>query len=213
MIGTLTGGDGCPVSAFEELFRTFACGSVDLIPGSVTPGTVGGVSVEAPTPIRRAMELIRLDLRPLRPLPSLGRIALAGLLSALASVVACVIISEAGKALLSPPASFDKFNPPGYIVLTVLGVAAATVGWAILVRMTSQPRWCLKVAAVIVTIVLLLPDVAILPHDPTGAVIVLMIEHVVIAVITTWLLLRVSPPGTRPASERRAARSDVARVS
>jgi hypothetical protein len=165
---------------------------------------------DPPTAIRRAQEVTRLDLRPLHPPPSLGRIALAGVLSAVASVVACVILSEAGKALLSPPASFDKFTPPGYIVLTVLGVAAATVGWAILVRMTSQPRWCLTVAAVLVTIVLLLPDVAILPQDPTSDVVVLMIEHVAIAIITTWLLLRVSPPGTRPSpaprhrAERRA---------
>jgi hypothetical protein len=154
--------------------------------------------------VRRIQGLARLDLRPLKPLPSFGRIALAGLLSGVASVVACVILSEAGKTALSPPASFDKFNFPGYVVLTVLGVAAATVGWAILVRMTSQPRWCLEVAAVLVTIVLLVPDVAILPHNPTSDVIVLMVEHIVVAVITTALLLVVSPPGRWAGSPRHA---------
>ncbi len=141
-------------------------------------------------------DVLHLDLRPLRPLPSVPQIALAGLASAVASVLACVVLSEVGKAALSPPAYFDKFNPPGYIALTVIGVAGATIGWAILVRLTSRPRWCLMVAAVAVTIVLLLPDVAILPHNPTSDVVVLMVEHLVIAVITTVLLLRLAPPGS-----------------
>ena len=160
-----------------------------------------------PGPVRRIQDLTRLDGQPLRPLPSTGRIAVAGLASAVASVVACVILSELGKAALSPPASFDKFNFPGYAVLTVLGVIAATVGWAILVRLTSQPRWCLEVAAVAVTVVLLLPDVAILPQNPFSDVLVLMVEHVVIAVITTALLLKLSAPGSRAAAPAERSRS------
>lgn len=165
----------------------------------------------------RAQELTRLDLRPLTPLPSGRRIALAGLLAIVGSLVADAVLSTISAATLSPPAYFDKFNAGSYAPLTIIGVVGATVGWALLVRLTSQPQWFVIRAAVVVTIVGLIPDVALLSNNPTGAVIGLMVEHLVIAVITTYALLKVAPAGspraaqTEPTSPTMAEAGDPAR--
>ncbi|MDQ2724613.1 MAG: hypothetical protein M3Y36_03870 [Actinomycetota bacterium] len=163
------------------------------------------MNVRIPPALGRAQELTRIDLEPLRPPPSSRRIILAGVLSIVGSLIADALLVAAGKAILNPGAPFDKFNFASYATLTVIGVMGATVGWALLVRMTSQPRWFVIRAAVVVTVVLLIPDFAILPHDPTGPVVVLMTQHVAIAIITTALLLAVAPAG-RGRSTPRASR-------
>jgi hypothetical protein len=153
------------------------------------------MNVNIPPALERAQRLTRLDLKPNRPLPSAARIVLAGVLSVVGSLIADLILVAIGRAAFDPPASFDKFNFATYAALTIIGVIGATAGWALLVRMTSHPRWFVLRAAVVVTIVLLVPDFALLPRDPTGPVVVLMIEHIAIAIVTTVLLLTVAPAG------------------
>lgn len=160
------------------------------------------MNIRIPPALERAQGLTRLDLEPLRPLPSFRRIILAGALSIVASLIADMILVAAGKAIFSPAAPFDKFNFASYAILTISGVVGATLGWALLVRITSQPRWFVIRAAVVATVVLLVPDFAILPHDPTGPVVVLMIEHLAIAIITTVLLLAVAPAGRGHSAHR-----------
>jgi hypothetical protein len=71
-------------------------------------------------------------------------------------------------------------------------------------RITSSPRWLFMRLAVLVTLVLWLPDVWILlKHEPARAVGVLMAMHLGIALVTYNLLVRVAP-----ARESRGDRSE-----
>jgi hypothetical protein len=142
--------------------------------------------------VRRALNVIHLDLRVLSDLPAAVRIILAGGVAAVGSLIADVILVALGKAAFNP-ISFGPFHASAWVPLTILGVAGATVGWGILVHLTSEPRWVVFRAAVLVTLVLLLPDVGLLPSNPTGPVLTLMAMHIAIAVITTVALLRISP--------------------
>jgi len=72
-------------------------------------------------------------------------------------------------------------------------VVGATIGWGILVHLSSQPRWVLRRAALVVTIVLLIPDVMILPGNPKTAVLTLMVMHIAIAVVTYSALRWIAP--------------------
>jgi hypothetical protein len=147
--------------------------------------------------ISRAQDLSRLDFQPRSRLPSAGRVVVAGVLAAIGSIVADLILVALGKAAFSP-GSFGPFHPSAWVPLTLLGVAGATIGWAILVRMSSEPRWFVLRAAVVVTVVLLLPDVGLLPNNPTGPVLTLMAMHLAIAIITTASLLRWAPATGAP---------------
>ena len=68
-------------------------------------------------------------------------------------------------------------------------------------RVSSAPRWLFFRLAIIVTLVLLLPDVYIWHQgQPAQAVAVLMAMHLAIALITYNLLVHVAP--VRPAGPR-----------
>ena len=61
-------------------------------------------------------------------------------------------------------------------------------------RVTSDPRWVFFRLAILVTIVLLLPDLYIwMQGQPGQAVLFLALMHLAIAVITYNLLVRVAP--------------------
>jgi len=68
------------------------------------------------------------------------------------------------------------------------------VAWPIVSRISSSPRWLFLRMAVVVTLVLWLPDVWILLHgEPAKAVAVLMTMHLAIAFITYNALVRLAP--------------------
>jgi hypothetical protein len=68
---------------------------------------------------------------------------------------------------------------------------------------SSAPRWLFFRLAILVTLVLWLPDLYILYRgEPPGAVAVLMLMHLAIALITYNLLVHMAPAGP----VRRAAR-------
>jgi hypothetical protein len=136
---------------------------------------------------------LRLDRRPLSELPKVTRVASAGMIAVVGSLVVDAVLVALGRAVFDPASSFGPFHFSSYAPLTVLGVVAATIGWGILVHLTSVPRWVLRRAAVVVTVALLIPDVAILPGNPDGGVATLMVMHIAIAVITYASLLRVAP--------------------
>jgi hypothetical protein len=161
------------------------------------------------TTLERVERLTHLDLRPLTDLPRASRVVLAGIVSIVGSLVVDAVLVAIGKALFSP-GDFGPFHFGSYAPLTVLGIVAAVVGWANLVRMCSEPRWVVTRAAILVTVVLLIPDFAILPNNPAGAVATLMVMHIAIAVITYASLLLVAP-ATGQARSRTALR-DLVRV-
>jgi hypothetical protein len=81
----------------------------------------------------------------------------------------------------------------------------ACLAWPIVTRISSSPRWLFAWMAVLVTLVLWLPDLYILVRGPPRAVAVLMIMHLAIALITYNSLVRIAPAtpartGTTPTS-------------
>ena len=135
----------------------------------------------------------KLDGRPLANLPSPLKVALAGICASVGSILADRALVALGKALFTISPAFGPFHFQSYAPLTVLGVAAATVGWGVLVRLTSRPRWLLARAAAFATVLLLVPDVLIFANNPPLGVVTLMAMHIAIAVITFWSLLLIAP--------------------
>lgn len=70
----------------------------------------------------------------------------------------------------------------------------ACVAWPVVARVTSDPRWVFFRLAILVTIVLLLPDLYIwMQGQPGQAVLFLVLMHLAIALITYNLLVRMAP--------------------
>ncbi len=80
----------------------------------------------------------------------------------------------------------------------MIGCAA----WPVVTRISSAPRWLFFRCAILVTLVLWLPDVWIWHKgQPAHAVAVLMLMHLAIALITYNLLVHLAP--VRPSGVRR----------
>lgn len=129
-------------------------------------------------------------------------VALAGSLGADAALVAV------GVAIYPHSRHYAHFQLGDYGPLTVLGVAGACLGWPVVVRICTTPRWLLLRLAALTTLVLWLPDLYILEQgQPAHDVAVLMLLHLAIAVVTYEALVRIAParatpsrpsPGQRP---------------
>jgi len=98
--------------------------------------------------------------------------------------------------------------PPGlftlpssdYGTLSVVGVIGAGVAWYIATRYLATPRAIFFRVAVVVTLVLWAPDIWILiKHEPTRAVLFLVLMHLTVALITYNLLVFAAPVGSREA--------------
>ncbi len=97
------------------------------------------------------------------------------------------------------------FRFSDYSKLTIIGVIIACAAWPVVARVTSDPRWVFFRLAILVTIVLLLPDLYIwVKGQPAHAVLFLVLMHLAIAVITYNLLVRVAPV-REPASHGRVS--------
>ena len=165
---------------------------------------------------QRAFRLTATGSSPKAAPPGHRRLAAAGLAAMVVSLVADVVLAEAGRAAFTVPASFGKFSFGTYGLLTVLGIAGATATWGAVTRLSSRPKWLLTRLAALVTALFLIPDFLLLgtPGNPTGPVVILMLMHLAIAAITYTALIKVAPArneqgrpkpaGTRAASPRPA---------
>jgi hypothetical protein len=85
-------------------------------------------------------------------------------------------------------------------------VTIACIAWPVVTWIASQPRWLFLRLAVLVTLVLWLPDLWILAHgEPIRGVGVLMLMHLAIALVTYPALVRLAPEGPAIAPTRSAA--------
>ena len=96
------------------------------------------------------------------------------------------------------------------LLATVVSVVGSLVADALLVvlgtRISSAPRWLFVRLAILVTLVLLLPDVYILVQGQSGeAIAILVLMHLAIAAITYNSLVRIAP--TRPLLRHRRGRA------
>jgi hypothetical protein len=134
-------------------------------------------------------------------MPAVGALVVATVVSLVGSVVADWLLAKLAVAVFPSTKGYSHFAFHDYAALTVVGVIVACISWPIVVRWCSQPRRLFAQLAVLVSLVLLLPDVAILVQgQPAKAVLFLALMHVAIAVVTYNALVRVSP--VRPGAGR-----------
>jgi hypothetical protein len=140
-----------------------------------------------------ALSLARVDLAPRHRSPSAAMVIVATLASLLGSLLADAALVAIGTAIFPSTKGFVHFRFSDYAKLTVIGVIVACVAWPIVTRISSAPRWIYLRLAVVVTVVLLLPDVWILIHgEPAKAVATLMAMHLAIAVVTYNGMVRIA---------------------
>jgi hypothetical protein len=136
----------------------------------------------------------RLSSHPDHRPPQAVRVVLATVLSLVGSLVADAVIVRIGTRVFPTTRGYTHFQLHDYGKLTVVGVIIACVAWPVVCRFTDAPRWLFCRLAVLVTLVLLLPDVYILHQgQPPRAVAVLMVMHLAIGLITYNLLVYVAP--------------------
>ena len=158
------------------------------------------------TVLKKAASLVSLDFSPSHRHPLPGRVVLATIASIVGCLVADAILVVVGEAIFPGTKGYQHFQFSDYAKLTVIGVVIAGAAWPIVTRVTSAPRWLFLRLAVLVTVVLWLPDLFILYRgQPADAVAVLMVMHLAIALVTYNLLVHVAP--VLPASEVAKGRS------
>lgn len=165
-----------------------------------------------PAIVNRAKALARFDTSADLRQPPAGAILGATLLSVGLSLAADAVLVIIGTSVFPSTKGYVHFRFGDYSKLTVIGVLVACVAWPVVTRVTSAPRWVFFRLAVLVTAILLLPDLYIwLRGQPVRAVIVLMAMHLAIAAVTYNALVHVAPVARhRPAGgsrSRRAAQS------
>lgn len=146
----------------------------------------------------RVLGLARVDFTPAHRQPSVARVAVATVLSIGGSLLADALLVAIGTAIFPATKGYAHFGFSDYAKLTVIGVIIACAAWPIVTRITSSPRWLFFRLAILVTLMLYLPDLWLLVRGAQPkAVAVLMAMHLAIALVTYNVVVRVAP--VRPA--------------
>jgi hypothetical protein len=152
----------------------------------------------------RALALCRLNFAPAHRQPSAARMVAATIVSIAGSLAADAALVAIGTAVFPSTRGYVHFQFHDYARLTVIGVLIACLAWPVVTRISYQPRWLFFRLAILVTLVLWLPDLYILvTGQPLEAVAVLMIMHLAIALITYNCLVHLAKVGamSRPTAE------------
>jgi hypothetical protein len=160
------------------------------------PDLGGNLPADLPPLLGRALGLARVDLAPAHRQPSAARVAIATAASVAGSLAADAILVVIGEAVFPSIKGYVHFQFSDYAKLTVIGVLIACAGWPVVTRISSAPRWLFFRMAILVTLVLWLPDLYILHGGaPLRAVAVLMVMHLAIALVTYNCLVHISGAG------------------
>jgi len=144
--------------------------------------------------VPRLLGLVKLDFKPRHKQPAWGRVLLAAVISLVGSLVADLLLVKIGTAIFPSTKGYVHFHFHDYARLTIIGVIIACAAWPIVTRVSSVPRWVFLRMAILVTLLLWLPDLYILVKgQPAKAVAVLMIMHLAIALVTYNALVRIAP--------------------
>ena len=129
-----------------------------------------------------------------RKQPRFGAWALATVVALGGSLGLDAILVAIGTRMFPSTRGFVHFRFSDYGKPTLIGVIVACIGWPIVTRISSAPRWVFFRSAIVVTLVLALPDLYILATgEPAKAVAVLMVMHLAIAIVTYNALVRLAP--------------------
>jgi hypothetical protein len=160
------------------------------------------------TIVARSLDLVKVDFAPRHRQPSTIRLLLATAVSLAGSLGVDAAMVAIGTAVFPSTKGYVHFQFNDYAKLTVVGVIIACFAWPVVTRISSAPRWLFLRLAVLVTLVLWLPDVYILAKgQPARAVAVLMGMHLAIALVTYNALVHIAP--VRHRSEGGGTGNDV----
>lgn len=160
-------------------------------------------------PMERLQTWARIDFSPTHRQPRWSLLAVATVLAIVLSLAADAVLVAIGKAIFPATNTFGHYQFASYSKLTVIGVLIGCAAWPIVTRICAAPRWLFFRLAVLVTLVLFLPDFYIWAKGQSGqGSLVLMAMHVAIALITYNLLVHVAP--VRSARDRRGSPTDAA---
>ena len=124
-----------------------------------------------------------------------GKIVLAGIVAAVVALVANTLVAQVALAAGASD-DFTPLTPGAYGFFTVIGVIAGLVGW-LLVRRTTNAAATLRWLVPTVLVVSLIPDVLLGFSDRAGvswgAVVALMVMHVVVTVAAVTTFSRLLP--------------------
>jgi hypothetical protein len=144
--------------------------------------------------IQRALTFSKIDLAPPYRPPSAVRVFLSTVLSMGGSLLTDALLVSAATIVFSSTKGYAHFQFSDYAKLTVIGVGLACAAWPILTRISSSPRWLFLRLAIVVTLVLYVPDLWLLARgQPADAVAVLMTMHLAIALVTYNALVHGAP--------------------
>jgi hypothetical protein len=147
-----------------------------------------------PTEIEPLLTLARVDFPRDRRQPSVIRMMIATIVSLAGSLAADALLIAVGTLTFPLTKHYVHFRPSDYGKLTIIGVIIACAAWPVVTRISSAPRWLFLRLAILVTLVLLLPDLYLLyMHQPGKAVAILMSMHLAIALVTYNALVRIAP--------------------
>ncbi|MDH2902679.1 MAG: DUF6069 family protein [Actinomycetota bacterium] len=161
---------------------------------STEPRGFLGVSPDMfPPALRPWLKRFHVDFRPQTP-PTTLSVVVATLVAIVGSLAADALLVKIGVSFFPKTKGYSHFQFADYAKLTIIGVIIACVGWPVVARISSQPKWLFLRAAVVVTLVLFAPDLAIwyLGQSAT-AVFVLVWMHIAIAVVTYLALIILAP--------------------
>ena len=158
-----------------------------------------GVLPLVPDVVAQALSIFAVDFEPQHDHPRARRVVLATMVAVVGSLLANTILVGVGTTIFPATKGFAHFRVSDYGTLTAIGVVLACMSWPIVTRISSVPEWLFLRMAVVVMLVLWLPDLWILLHgEPPAAVLVLMLMHVAIALITYPALVKLAPVRPRP---------------
>jgi hypothetical protein len=153
----------------------------------LAPGTI----------LDRSLGLLKVDFAPAHRQPSTARLVLATVVSLVGSLALDAALVAIGQAAFPSTKGYGHFRFSDYSKLTIIGVIIACVAWPVVTRISSAPRWLFFRLAIVVTLVLFLPDLYILKQgQPARAVAVLMCMHLAIALVTYNALVHLAPVRT-----------------
>ena len=123
---------------------------------------------------------------------------LACVVAVTGSLLADRVLVALGTSAFPAVKGYGHFRFSDYARLTIIGVVVACVAWPVVTTISSSPRWLFARLAVLVTLVLWLPDLWILLQgQPPRAVGVLIVMHLAIALVTYNALVRLAPARAR----------------
>ena len=148
----------------------------------------------SPDVVERLLSWASIDFAPRHRQPKWWRVGLATILAVALSLAADALLVAVATRVFPATKGYPHFQFADYAKLTVVGVVIACAAWPIVTRMCARPRTLFFRLAVLVTLVLLLPDVYIWHNGQSAqAVGVLMSMHVAIALITYNLVVHLAP--------------------